>query len=100
MARSGGRIDRDCCLLPLEFVYRADTRVRQPLLNFKDLSVVRCDDHDVVEREWHFLAIAIDPSRLIAQNTIHNCGDRLRFFRRTILIATVRNRQIVQARSA
>jgi len=74
MARCRGRIDGEGCFLALELVRRADTRPRQALLNFEDLSVVGRDDDDdddVVEPDRLFLlCLPIMPSERSAD------GDR------------------------
>jgi hypothetical protein len=44
------------------------------------------------------LPLAVDPGRIAGENRPHETADRLRLFRRTILIAVMRDREEVEAR--
>ena len=100
MARRCHRINCDRSLLALELIDRAHTGIRQLLLNFKHLRVVRRNDHDVIKCDCFFLAVAIDPGRATIHNSIYKRSDGARFFGRTILVTAVCDRQVTQARPA
>jgi len=51
--------------------------------------LVRRADSDVIECDCFFLTVAIDPSRATVRNGVHKRRDRLRFFRRAILITAM-----------
>ena len=72
----------------------------QELLNLKNLSVVGCDNDDILEGNGSFLTVPIDPSGVAFQNAVHKVANYLRLFRRAVVIAVMFNGNVAQTGTA
>ena len=99
MRRTGERVDRNRRFLPLKLVDCPYPRLRQTLLNFEDLRIVRRDYQDVVATDGMLFPIAVNPGRSLLQDVVYQGCDNVGLLGRAVLIALVLDGQEAESRA-